>query len=63
VGAIFFAADSLALLIGALAAPAATLVLDLPLTLNVIAGLAVCAAGLTLCVVPRHPASFTRIPS
>ncbi|NIK55068.1 MFS transporter [Kribbella shirazensis] len=63
VGAIFFAADSLALLIGALAAPAATLVLDLPLTLNVIAGLAVCAAGLTLLVVPRHPASFTRTPS
>jgi len=63
VSAIFFAADSLALLIGALAAPAATTVLGLPLTLNVIAGLAVCAAGLTLLVVPSHPASFTRAKS
>ncbi|MFI5691916.1 MFS transporter [Kribbella sp. NPDC051586] len=60
VGALFFAADSLALLIGALAAPAMTLVLDLPLTLNVIAATAVCAATLTLIVLPRHPASFTR---
>lgn len=63
VSAIFFAADSLALLIGALAAPAATTALGLPITLNVIAGLAVCAAGLTLFVVPGHPASFTRSPS
>ncbi|WP_329005009.1 MFS transporter [Kribbella sp. NBC_00709] len=60
VSALFFAADSLALLIGALGAPAMTLVLDLPLTLNLIAALAVCAATLTLTVVPRHPASFTR---
>ncbi|TCC19723.1 MFS transporter [Kribbella speibonae] len=63
VSAIFFAADSLALLIGALAAPATTTALGLPITLNVIAGLAVCAAGLTLFVVPGHPASFTRSPS
>jgi Na+/melibiose symporter-like transporter len=63
VGAIFFAADSLALLIGALAAPALTLVLDLPLTLNLIAVMAVGAAALTLVVVPRHPASFTRARS
>ncbi|WP_327639293.1 MFS transporter [Kribbella sp. NBC_00482] len=63
VSAIFFAADSLALLIGALAAPAATNVLGLPITLNVIAGLAVCAAGLTLLVLPRHPAGFTRTSS
>jgi predicted MFS family arabinose efflux permease len=55
VGALFFAADSLALLIGALVAPAATLILGLPLTLNVLAALAVCAAVLTLFVVPRHP--------
>jgi Na+/melibiose symporter-like transporter len=60
VGALFFAADSLALLIGALAAPAMTLVLRLPLALNLIAALAVCAAALTLTVVPRHPANFTR---
>ncbi|MET9269841.1 MFS transporter [Kribbella sp. NPDC003557] len=56
VGAIFFAADSLALLIGALAAPTATLALGLPLTLNILAALAVGAAGVTLLVVPRHPA-------
>ena len=56
VSAIFFAADSLALLIGALAAPTLTLVLGLPLTLNVIAALAVGAAAVTLAVVPRHPA-------
>ena len=60
VGALFFAADSLALLIGALAAPATTLLLSLPLTLNLIAATAVGAAALTLFVVPRHPASFTR---
>ncbi|WP_432885842.1 MFS transporter [Kribbella sp. CA-245084] len=60
VGALFFAADSLALLIGALAAPAMTHALSLPLTLNLIAALAICAAALTLIVVPRHPASFTR---
>ncbi|MET9312867.1 MFS transporter [Kribbella sp. NPDC003505] len=56
VSAIFFAADSLALLIGALAAPTVTLVLGLPLTLNVIAALAVGAAAVTLTAVPRHPA-------
>ena len=61
VGALFFAADSLALLIGALAAPALTLVLDLPLTLNLLAAFAVLAAPLTLAVVPGHPAAFTRI--
>ena len=60
VGALFFAADSVALLIGALAAPAMALALQLRLTLNLIAALAVCAAVLTLIVVPRHPAHFTR---
>jgi Na+/melibiose symporter-like transporter len=61
VGALFFAADSLALLIGALAAPAVTLLLGLVPTLNVLAAFAVLAAPLTLAVVPRHPAAFTRI--
>jgi len=60
VGALFFAADSLALLVGALAAPAVTLLLDLPLTLNLLAAFAVLAAPLTLVVVPGHPAHFTR---
>ncbi|HZX06485.1 MFS transporter [Kribbella sp.] len=60
VGAIFFAADSLALLLGGLAAPAITLAIGLPNTLNLLAALAVGAAGLTLIVVPAHPAAFTR---
>jgi hypothetical protein len=60
VGALFFAADSLALLIGALAAPAVTLALDLPLTLNLLAAFAVLAAPLTLIAVPAHQAAFTR---
>ncbi|MEV0796067.1 MFS transporter [Kribbella sp. NPDC050281] len=60
IGALFFAADSLALLVGALAAPAVTLLLDLPLTLNLLAAFAVLAAPLTLVAVPGHPAHFTR---
>jgi Na+/melibiose symporter-like transporter len=60
IGALFFAADSLALLVGALAAPAVTLLLDLPLTLNLLAAFAVLAAPLTLIAVPGHPAHFTR---
>ncbi len=63
IGALFFAADSLALLVGALAAPAATLLLGLPPTLNLLAAFAVLAAGLTLAVVPSHPANFTRSPT
>ncbi len=62
IGALFFAADSLALIIGALAAPAATLALGLPTTLNALAGFAVIAGALTLLVVPGHPAAFTREP-
>ncbi|WP_165553394.1 MFS transporter [Kribbella capetownensis] len=60
IGALFFAADSLALLVGALAAPAVTLLLGLPLTLNLLAAFAVLAAPLTLVAVPGHPAHFTR---
>ncbi|MFG1818496.1 MFS transporter [Kribbella sp. NPDC049174] len=63
IGALFFAADSLALLIGALAAPALTLLLDLPLTLNALAAFAVLAAALTLVAVPGHPANFTKTPA
>ncbi|WP_433164626.1 MFS transporter [Kribbella sp. CA-247076] len=62
VGALFFAADSLALLVGALAAPAVTVLLDLPFTLNALAAFAVLAGALTLVAVPGHPASFTRTP-
>jgi Na+/melibiose symporter-like transporter len=60
IGALFFAADSLALLTGSLAASGLTLLLDLPLTLNVLAAFAVLAAPLTLVAVPGHPAHFTR---
>ncbi|GAA1675365.1 hypothetical protein GCM10009745_18070 [Kribbella yunnanensis] len=62
IGALFFAADSLALIIGALAAPAATLLIGLPTTLNALAGFAVIAGALTLLAVPSHPAAFTRKP-
>ncbi|MFB6719765.1 MFS transporter [Kribbella sp. NPDC056345] len=62
IGALFFAADSLALIIGALAAPAVTLLIGLPLTLNAVAGFAVIAGALTLLAVPGHPAAFTRRP-
>ncbi|GAA1113730.1 MFS transporter [Kribbella jejuensis] len=62
VGAIFFAADSLALLAGGLSAPAATVVLGLPVTLNLLSAAAVLAALLTFVVVPAHPAAFTRTP-
>ncbi|WP_165956911.1 MFS transporter [Kribbella antibiotica] len=60
IGALFFAADSLALIIGALAAPAITLLIGLPATLNAVAGFAVIAGLLTLVAVPGHPAAFTR---
>jgi Na+/melibiose symporter-like transporter len=60
IGALFFAADSLALLVGALAAPAVTLLVSLPLTLNLLSAFAVLAAPLTLAAVPRHPAYFTK---
>ncbi|MGW6281485.1 MFS transporter [Kribbella sp. NPDC055071] len=54
VGALFFAADSLALLVGALTAPAVTLLLELPLTLNLLAGFAIVAVPVTLIVVPMR---------
>jgi predicted MFS family arabinose efflux permease len=63
VGALFFAGDSLALLIGALAAPAVTTILALPLTLNLVAAAAVLAAVLTFVAVPAHPAAFTKSPA
>jgi hypothetical protein len=50
------------LLVGALAAPAVTLLVSLPLTLNLLAAFAVLAAPLTLAAVPRHPAHFTMTP-
>jgi Na+/melibiose symporter-like transporter len=63
VGALFFAVDALAAVVGALAAPAITLVADLPVTLNLLAAFAVLAAPITLYAVPGHPAGLTRKPS
>ncbi|MBB5839680.1 putative MFS family arabinose efflux permease [Kribbella italica] len=63
VGALFFAVDALAAVVGALAAPAITVVADLPVTLNLLAASAVLAAPLTLYAVPGHPAELTRKPS
>ncbi|MEV6287094.1 MFS transporter [Kribbella sp. NPDC051770] len=63
VGALFFAVDALAAVVGALAAPALTLVAELPLTLNLLAAFAVLAAPITLYAVPGHPGELTRKPS
>ncbi|ONI67467.1 hypothetical protein BWI15_30550 [Kribbella sp. ALI-6-A] len=62
VGALFFAVDALAAVVGALTAPALTLVADLPLTRNLLAAVAVLAAPITLYAVPGHPAQLTRQP-
>jgi MFS family permease len=61
VGALFFAVDSLTVVIGALAAPALTTALGLPLTLNLVAAFAVLAAPVTLFAVPAHPAKLSRL--
>jgi predicted MFS family arabinose efflux permease len=60
IGALFFAMDSLTVVIGALAAPALTKLVGLPLTLNLIAAFAVLAAPVTLLAVPSHPAKLSR---
>lgn len=62
VGALFFAVDALAAVVGALAAPAITLVAELPVTLNLLAAFAVLAVPITLYAVPGHPAGLTRKP-
>jgi MFS family permease len=61
VGALFFALDSLTVVIGALAAPALTTLAGLPLTLNLLAAFAVLAAPVTLFAVPAHPARLSRM--
>lgn len=61
VGALFFALDSLTVVIGALAAPALTTLVGLPLTLNLLAAFAVLAAPVTLFAVPAHPARLSRL--
>jgi Na+/melibiose symporter-like transporter len=61
VGALFFALDSLTVIIGALAAPALTTFAGLPLTLNLLAAFAVLAAPVTLYAVPSHPANLSRM--
>jgi MFS family permease len=61
IGALFFAMDSLTVVIGALAAPALVTLAGLPTALNVIAGFAVLAAPVTLFAVPGHPAKLSRM--
>jgi MFS family permease len=61
IGALFFAMDSLSVVIGALAAPALVSLIGLPNALNAIAALAVLAAPITLFAVPGHPAKLSRM--
>jgi MFS family permease len=61
VGALFFAMDSLTVVVGALAAPAMAALVGLPLTLNLVATFAVLAAPVTLFAVPAHPAKLSRL--
>jgi Na+/melibiose symporter-like transporter len=60
IGALFFAMDSLAVIIGALAAAALTNLTGLPIALNLLAASALLAAPITLLAVPGHPAALTR---
>jgi MFS family permease len=60
IGALFFAMDSLAVVIGALAAAALTNLTGLPIALNLLAASALLAAPITLLAVPGHPAALTR---
>ena len=60
VGALFFAVDSLTVILGALTAPLLTTIAGLPLALNMLAAFAVLAAPATLLAVPGHPAQITR---
>lgn len=61
IGALFFAMDSLTVVIGALAAPLLVSLIGLPTALNVIATFAVLAAPVTLFAVPAHPAKLSRM--
>jgi Na+/melibiose symporter-like transporter len=60
IGALFFAMDSLAVIIGAVAAPALTSLAGLPTALNLLAASALLAAPITLLAVPGHPAALSR---
>lgn len=61
VGALFFAMDSLTVVIGGLTAPLVVTLAGLPLALNLIAAFAVLAAPVTLVAVPGHPAKLSRM--
>ncbi|WP_185442192.1 MFS transporter [Kribbella qitaiheensis] len=60
IGALFYAMDSLSVILGALIAPALIKLTDLPATLNLLAVSALLAAPVTLLAVPAHPAALTR---
>jgi MFS family permease len=61
IGALFFAMDSLTVVVGALAAPVLVTLVGLPTALNLIAAFAVLAAPVTLFAVPGHPAELSRM--
>ncbi|MEU0094669.1 MFS transporter [Kribbella sp. NPDC006257] len=60
IGALFFAMDSLSVIVGALIAPALIKLAGLPTALNLLAAAALLAAPITLFAVPSHPAALTR---
>ncbi|WP_157979729.1 MFS transporter [Kribbella monticola] len=60
IGALFFAMDSLSVILGALIAPALTTLIGLPTALNLLAASALTAAPITLLAVPAHPAALIR---
>jgi hypothetical protein len=61
IGALFFAIDSLAVIVGAGVAPALTNLAGLPIALNLLAASALLAAPITLLAVPGHPAALSRL--
>jgi Na+/melibiose symporter-like transporter len=61
IGALFFAIDSLAVIVGAVVAPALTNLAGLPIALNLLAASALLAAPITLLAVPGHPAALSRL--
>jgi predicted MFS family arabinose efflux permease len=60
IGALFYAMDALAVILGAAIAPTLTHLLGLPMALNLIAASALLAAPTTLFAVPAHPAALSK---
>jgi predicted MFS family arabinose efflux permease len=60
IGALFYAMDSLSVILGALIAPALIKLAGLPAALDLLAASALAAAPITFFAVPAHPAALTR---